>query len=101
MSENSFQKDSLGWQLQQLQQKISEWWELQTSQTASNLPKIDLPSWWDNPIILTIAKAVTWLLFACLLSWLAIKILRILNPDIYDIRNSINLTTKTREKLEL
>ena len=75
--------------------------ELQTSQTIPNAPKIDLPSWWDNPIILTIAKAVTWLLFACLLSWLAIKILRIINPYIYEIRNSINLTTKTREKLEL
>ncbi|MDJ0556348.1 MAG: DUF4129 domain-containing protein [Microcoleaceae cyanobacterium MO_207.B10] len=100
MSDNSFQKDSLSWQLRQLQQKISEWWELQTTQTAANLPEIDLPSWWDNPIILTTAKTVAWLLFACLLSWLTIKILRIINPYIYDLRNSINSTTKTREKSE-
>lgn len=100
MSENSFQKDNLGWQLQQLQQKISEWWEFHTSQIVPNISEKDLPSWWDNPIILTIAKIATWLLFACLLSWLGIKIIRILNPYIYDIRNTINLTTKTREKLE-
>ncbi|MEL7037229.1 MAG: DUF4129 domain-containing protein [Cyanobacteria bacterium J06592_8] len=100
MSENSFQKDSLGWQLQQLQQKISEWRELQTAQAVPNLPQIDLPLWGNNPIILTIAKTVTWLLFAGLLSWLAIQIIKILNPYIYDIRNRIKLTTKTREKLE-
>ena len=53
MSENSFQKDNLGWQLQQLQQKISEWWEFHTSQIVPNISEKDLPSWWDNPIILT------------------------------------------------
>lgn len=100
MSENSFQKDSLGWQLRQLQQKISEWWELKTFQTADNLPDVNLPSWWDNPIILTTTKAVAWLLFACLLSWLAIQIIRMINPYIYSIRNQINPRTKTREKLE-
>ncbi|GGA55561.1 DUF4129 domain-containing protein [Okeania sp. KiyG1] len=101
MSENSFEKDSLGWQFQKLQQKFSEWWELQTSQTTAKLPEVDLPSWLDNPIILIIAKAMAWLLFAFLLSWVAIQIIRLLNPYIYSLRNQINLTTKTREKSQL
>ncbi|NES73174.1 MAG: hypothetical protein F6K24_52295, partial [Okeania sp. SIO2D1] len=71
MSENSFEKDSLGWQFHKLQHKIGEWWELQTSQTTAKLPEVDLPSWLDNPIILMIAKAMAWLLFAFLLSWVA------------------------------
>lgn len=100
MSENSFQKDSLGWKLRQIQQKISEWWELKTSQTVDNLPDVDLPSWWDNPGFLTIAKAVAWLLFACLLSWVAIKIIRMLNPYFYGIPDIINSTKKIRDKQE-
>ncbi|MEB3340403.1 DUF4129 domain-containing protein [Okeania sp.] len=100
MSENSFQKDSLGWQIQQIQQQISEWWELQIAKVDPDLPEIDLPSWWDIFTILMIAKIVAWLIFAGLLSWLAIKIIRIINPYFYHIRNSINLTTKTRENLE-
>ncbi|NES71111.1 MAG: DUF4129 domain-containing protein, partial [Okeania sp. SIO2D1] len=75
--------------------------ELQTSQTTAKLPEVDLPSWLDNPIILMIAKAMAWLLFAFLLSWVAIQIIRLLNPYIYSIGNQINLTTKTREKSQL
>ncbi|NEQ74267.1 MAG: DUF4129 domain-containing protein [Okeania sp. SIO2C9] len=101
MSENSFEKDSLGWQFHKLQQKFGEWWEVQTSQTAAKLPGVDLPYWWDNPIILMIAKAMAWLLFAFLLSWVAIQIIRLLNPYIYSLRNKINLTTKIRTESQL
>lgn len=101
MSENSFEKDSLGWQFHKLQQKIGEWWELQTSQTAAKLPEVYLPSWLDNPIILMMAKVVAWLLFAFLLSWVVVQIIRLLNPYIYGIRNKINLTTETREESQL
>lgn len=101
MSENSFEKDSLGWQFQKLQQKFGEWWEVQTSQTTAKLPEVDLPSWFDNPMILMIAKGMAWLLFAFLLSWAVIQIIRLLNPYIYSLRNQINLTTENREKSKL
>ena len=101
MSENSFEKDSLGWQFQKLQQQIGEWWEFQTSQTVAKLPEVDLTWWLDNPMILMIAKGMAWLLFAFLLSWVVVQIIRLLNPYIYGVRNQINLTTETREKSKL
>jgi hypothetical protein len=54
MSESSFDKTNLGWQLRQLQQRIQEWWELKTPQ---NIPNVKLPSWFDSLILWAIAKA--------------------------------------------
>lgn len=90
MTTSSFEKNNLGWQIGQLQQKFQEWWELQTYKLANNIPTFSLPSWLDSPIIQLIAKALFWLMLAAILIWLAWKILPRLRSYIYNLRNKLN-----------
>ncbi|MEG4117813.1 hypothetical protein QUA43_10100 [Microcoleus sp. N9_B4] len=48
MSESSFEKTNLSWQLGQLQQRVEEWWELKYAQNIAN---VKLPSLFDSPIL--------------------------------------------------
>ncbi|MEG4075061.1 hypothetical protein QUA30_20475 [Microcoleus sp. Pol14C2] len=66
MSESSFDKNNLGWQLGQSQQRLQERWELKTAQ---NIPNVQLPSWFDSSILGAIAKATFWLILALLAVW--------------------------------
>ncbi len=66
MSESSFEKTNLGWQLGQSQQRLQEWWELKTAQ---NMPNVKLPSWFDSPILWAIAKVAFWVILALLAVW--------------------------------
>ena len=100
MPTDSFEKNSLGWQLGQLQQRFGEWWELQTSQFSPNRPEASVPSWLNSPILWLIAKAAFWLLLALLLSWAALQIVRLLNPYFYSLRNQLSQPDdKARETL--
>ncbi len=61
-----FQKDSLGWQLQQLTQRINEWLEArwnspQFPSADSNLPQWNLPEWF--------VQGFFWTLLGGLLGW--------------------------------
>ncbi|HEY9905306.1 MAG TPA: DUF4129 domain-containing protein [Candidatus Sericytochromatia bacterium] len=93
MSTSSFEKNSLGWQLYQLQQRIGEWWELQTSRFVPNLPNTSSPSWLKSPLLWTIAKVAFWLVLAFLLSWAALQIMRRLSPYFYGWRNQLHKST--------
>lgn len=99
MIASSFEKNSLGWQLGQLRQRIGEWWELQMSKLSPNLPNVSLPSWWDSPVIGLIVKVVFWLVLALLLSWATLRIMERLSPYFYTLRNQLrqasDRTTKT------
>ena len=100
MPTDSFEKNSLGWQLGQLQQRFGEWWELQTSQFSPNRPEASVPSWLNSPILWLIAKAAFWLVLALLLSWAALQIVRLLNPYFYSLRNQLSQPDdKARETL--
>ena len=100
MPTDSFEKNSLGWQLGQLQQRFGEWWELQTSQFSPNRPEASVPSWLTSPILWLIAKAAFWLVLALLLSWAALQIVRLLNPYFYSLRNQLSQPDdKARETL--
>ncbi|MEG4208838.1 hypothetical protein [Microcoleus sp. S13_B4] len=66
MSESSFDKTNLGWQLGHGQQRLQEWRQLKT---APNIPNVKLPSWFDSPILGAIAKATFWLILALLAVW--------------------------------
>ncbi len=100
MPTDSFEKNSLGWQLGQLQQRFGEWWELQTSQFSPNQPEASVPSWLNSPILWLIAKAAFWLLLALLLSWAALQIVRLLSPYFYSLRNQLSQPDdKARETL--
>ena len=94
MSNGSFEKDSLGWQLSQLQQRFGEWWELQLSQFAPNPSNASLPSWWDSPMIQRLAKAAFWVILGLLLTWVGLQIWRWLRPYLYSLRQSLNQPTQ-------
>ncbi len=95
MSKGSFEKDSFGWQLSQLQQQVGEWWELQTSRFSPNLPDSSLPSWWDSPILQTIAKAAIWAIVIFLVIWVGWQLWRRLQPYIYSLTQQLNQPVTT------
>jgi hypothetical protein len=98
MSNGSFEKDSLGWQLSQLQQRFGEWWELQLSRFSPNPSKASLPSWWNSPMIQMLAKAAFWLILALLLTWIGLQIWRWLRPYLYSLTHSLNQSLKKSPK---
>jgi hypothetical protein len=87
MPAGSFEKNSLGWQLGQLGQRVGEWFELKTSQT---LPDVSRPSWWDSPILQAIAKAAFWITVSLLLAWIGWQTWRLLRPYIYTLTNQLS-----------
>lgn len=90
MSTGSFDKNSLGWQLFQLQQRVGEWWEFQTYRFMPKLPNVSLPSWLSSPLLWTIVKIAFWLLLALLLSWVAVQIMRRFSPYFYSLKNQLS-----------
>ncbi|GET39174.1 DUF4129 domain-containing protein [Microseira wollei] len=89
MSTNAFEKTSLGWQLQQLQQRVGEWLELQLSQLRPrlpNLPNVSTPEWLNS---------LTWLLvrvaFWAILGWVLIRLVLWLMPQMQPYWNWLNL----------
>ena len=89
MSESSFDKTNLGWQLGLLQQRVEEWWELKTAQ---NIPNVQLPSWFDSPILWAIAQAAFWLILALLAVWASWQIWQLLRFYIHHFKKR-NQTT--------
>jgi hypothetical protein len=65
MSANAFEKSNLSWQVQQVQQRVSEWLELQF---ARNLP--DLPNVPDWSIPRGLLDAAFWLIVITATLWL-------------------------------
>ena len=98
MPTGSFEKNSLSWQLGQLQQRLGEWWELQTSRLAPKLSEVSLPSWLDSPLVWLIAKLAFWALLAVLLSWVALRIMRLLSPYVYSLSNQLSQPTDRATK---
>lgn len=98
MSRGSFEKDSLGWQLQQLQQRVGEWWELQTSRFSPDIPNASLPSWWNSPILRTIVKAATWAIAIFLVIWVGWQLWRRLQPYVYSLTQQLNQSDEKATK---
>jgi hypothetical protein len=61
-----FQKDSLGWQLEQLTQRINEWIEARWNASNPPSPDIDLPQWHISEWFV---KGFFWALLGGLLGW--------------------------------
>ena len=64
MKTDNFEKENLSWWLQQLQQRLGEWWELQWSKFFK-LPNLDLPDYqppdfWD----IWLKNSLTFIFFA-------------------------------------
>ena len=94
MPAGSFDKNSFGWQLRQLQQRLQEWWELKTSHSPPNLK---LPSWFSSPLFWNIAKAAFWLILAMLVIWAILQIWQLLRPYVYTLMK-VNLPTEENAK---
>jgi hypothetical protein len=90
MPTGSFEKNSIGWQLGQLQQRIGEWWELQISRFSGNQPDVSAPTWWESPILWLIVKAAFWLLVGLLLTWLVWQLWQLLRPYVYSLRKPLS-----------
>lgn len=76
MAADSFAKDSLGWHVQQTQQRVSEWLELQFMNDTPDLPRGDLPAlpeW--------LGWGIFWLIFALALAWLLWAVGQLFLPD--------------------
>jgi hypothetical protein len=101
MSTNSFEKTNLGWEFQQLQRRIGEWWELQTIQVTDRLLDVPWLNWLFSPIVWTIAQVIFWVLLGLILIWLALVIIRFLEPYIKTFKPHLNQSLKGREKTEL
>lgn len=95
---NSFEEDNLRWQIQKLQQQLGEWWEWQTSQWNIEVSSPDSePSWWDSPIPWMILQGIFWVAVAALLSWLAILLMRSLDPYFYSLKQQLNLSLTNQQ----
>jgi hypothetical protein len=90
MPTSSFEKTNLGWQLQQLQRRVGEWWELQTIQLGDRLPDIPWLSWLNSSVVWTIAQVIFWVLLGLLIIWLALTIIRFLEPCLTTFKPDIS-----------
>ncbi len=99
MATGSFEKNNLGWQLYQLQQRLGEWWELNTANALSKAPAL---SWLDSPVLQIIAKAAFWLISCLLITWVVWQLWQLLRPYIYNFSNPLSQSddklTKTRTR---
>jgi Domain of unknown function (DUF4129) len=91
MTTESFEKNSIGWQIQQWQQQIGEEWELQTKRWISNsdfsFPSFD---WINFPLLWEIIKVVLIILVVVFLIWAAWQIWQLLSPSWYRFANPTN-----------
>ncbi len=67
MTVNHYQLTSWNWQVSQFGQKITEWWELQTTNALVSFPKINLPTWLNSPLWQNIIKFSLWTLFVLII----------------------------------
>lgn len=98
MSQSSFEKSNWVWQLQQLQQRIGEWWELKT---AHNSPKSSTPSWFDSEISQIIARAIFWIIVMLLLTWFVWQVWQLLRPYIHSLNNPLRQTKDKYRKSQV
>ncbi|MDJ0707022.1 MAG: DUF4129 domain-containing protein [Leptolyngbyaceae cyanobacterium MO_188.B28] len=72
MAAGSFQKSSVGWQLQQFGRRVGEWLELnflQGSDDPTDQPIWSAPTWLE--------KGLFWLLVAVLLTWISWRVYKL------------------------
>ncbi|MEM9216937.1 MAG: DUF4129 domain-containing protein [Cyanobacteria bacterium P01_F01_bin.150] len=77
MVADSFAKDSLGWQIQQTQQRVSEWLEFTFMNNTPDIPQGSLPEFprWFG-------WGIFWLIFALALAWLLWAVGQLFLPDL-------------------
>lgn len=98
MPTNSFEKTSWNWQVQQFQQQVGEWVELQLSRLQLPLPKESI----DAPWLAEWLLPVVWLLLGLFLTWFGWQVWRLLEPYLYSFRaENSDVLAPTRQGSEL
>jgi hypothetical protein len=84
MPNTSFEKDSIGWKIQQTMRNFEEWRELQTNK-FSNDNKLPTPSfdWVNFTLLWKITQAILLILIIILLVWSAWQLWQLLSPSLY------------------
>ena len=95
MSVGNFEKNSLSWQLRQLQQQVGEWWEFQTDKINISPADDSFLSGLNIELILTILKILGWLLLVIIFCLLALQLVRLLSPYFYYLNNLSESTANT------
>jgi hypothetical protein len=91
MAEESFEKESLSWQFDQLKTRLSEWWELQFSKLTRDKSPNDLDlSWLNSEIFLKLAQIIFWIILIVLMVWIIWQLWRFLRPYFYYFREPRN-----------
>ncbi len=88
---DSFEKTSVGWGIQQLQQRFAEWLEGAFAKNSSDVPNLE----WLVPMI----KTSFWLLLGAFGLWLLWQIALVLQPALQERRRTPISGTATGEEL--
>jgi hypothetical protein len=88
MATGEFEKSNLGWQIQQLQQKIGQWWEWQLKQFNPDLPNIDLnsPAWGWLEFLWFMIRGIMIIVLVLLIMWAIWRIWKLIRPYLYELQ---------------
>lgn len=89
MATGEFEKDSLGWQLHQLQSRFSQWWEWQLGQFNPNLPDFNPSSWSGWSWVWELTKGVMICLLIALIIWAIWRIWRLISPYFANLKEQV------------
>jgi hypothetical protein len=87
------EKNSLVWQLYQLQQRFDEWWELKAKELGKNLLDLDLFSWLNNDLLEIIARLLLEIIITLILIWFSFKFANFFSQYFQSLKNKYNQTT--------
>jgi len=79
-STTEFARNGIGWQVQLLQRRVGEWWELQRTRVELPEPPAASGEWAE-----AIARAVFWVTVALLAVWTLGQLWRLLAPFLRDL----------------
>jgi hypothetical protein len=84
MQKSYFEKDNVGWQIQQYMRSFEEWGELQTNKffNNNNLPNPSF-DWINFTLLWRITQVVLWVLIISLIIWAAWQLWQLLSPSLY------------------
>jgi hypothetical protein len=99
MATGPFKNSSLGWQLQQLQQRLGEWWELQWQRLTAALSNLSPLFQRDFSWLGTITQIILWIVVGLLLIGIAWRTWQRFRPYFKRLSNKlsqpVNSTSKT------
>jgi hypothetical protein len=90
MTTSSFEKDSLDWKLQQIQQQLGEWWELQLKKFNFGFSNPSIPSWEGWNWLWESLEKVLLILLSLLIIWVIWRIVQRLFPYFRTLRTQLN-----------